>query len=56
MDPKFGERIFRKGELLRSRIHCLPRWKPFYSGTPLSVQNLALQESMQTGGGLRRSG
>jgi hypothetical protein len=40
---KFGDRIFWKGELLQSRIHCLPRWKRFCSGTPLSLQNLALQ-------------
>lgn len=43
MESKFEDRIFRKGELLQSRIHCLPRWKCFYSGSPLSLQNLALQ-------------
>jgi hypothetical protein len=43
MESKFEDRIFRKGKLLQSRIHCLPRWKCFYSGSPLSLQNLALQ-------------
>jgi Resolvase, N terminal domain len=35
---------FLKGELLESRIHRPPRSQRFYSGIPLSLQNLALQQ------------